>query len=160
MELDERAADLDAPRAGGREAVALVLLGRRLGRRRAERDVVEVVLDVGPRLDERHEDPFSDVEDVRRAVGQRGARRGEVGDAQRDVLEHAPLARAFGVEERQLAAPRVAAEQREVRLLRDHVHAEVALAERGDRLAVGDPEGDVIESLRLHADTLAARAAR
>ena len=35
-----------------------------------QRDVVEVVLDVGRRLDERHEDPFADVEDLRRPVRQ------------------------------------------------------------------------------------------
>ena len=84
-------------------------------------------------------------------VGQRGARRREVGDAQTDVLERARLARPLGVEERQLAAPGVAAHQREVALLRDHVHAEMALEERGDRLAVGDPESNVVERLRLHA---------
>ena len=83
-------------------------------------------------------------------VRQRGTCRGEIGDAQGDVLQRAGLARAFGVEERQLAASRIAAEQREVLLLRDHVHAEVTLEERDDGRAVSDPEGNVIESLRLH----------
>jgi hypothetical protein len=30
------------------------------------------------------------------------------------------------------------------------VHAEVALEEFGDRIAVGDPKSDVVKGLRLH----------
>jgi len=60
------------------------------------------------------------------------------------------LARPVGVEQCQLASARVAAHQGEVVLARDHVHPEVALEELGDRIAVRDPECDMVEGLRLH----------
>ena len=66
------------------------------------------------------------------------------------MLQRAVLTRAVGVEQRQLAAAGVAAEQGEVLLVRDDVHADVTLEERDDGLAVGDPEGNVVESPRLH----------
>ena len=102
-ELDERAADLDPADASRTEAVLLVRLGRRRRVGRAQRDVVEVVLDIGRRLDERQADPVADVEDLRRSLGQRGAGSRKIGDAKRHVLEGAGVARRLGVEERQLA---------------------------------------------------------
>ena len=62
--------------------------------------------------------------------GSERARGREIRDAQADVLERAGLPRPLGVEERQLAAAGVRAHQRELLVLRDHVHAQVALEER------------------------------
>ena len=107
-------------------------------------------VDLGRPLDERDHDPPAGIEGLGRALGQLGAGRGEVGDPQPDAREGAPLAGSFAVEERQFPAAGVAAHQREVALLRDHVHADVPFQEGDDGLAVGDPEGDVVEGLRLH----------
>ena len=160
VELDERAADLDARAPGGRARAALkpsaVRRGGRRGSGRAERDVVEVVLDVGRRLDEPEPQPLADVE-VGLAVARRstsGRRRGrarplEVDTRSADVLERAAFARALGGEERQLAAPRVGADERERVRAVDHVHPELPVSEVGDGVAVGDPEGDVVERLGL-----------
>ena len=65
------------------------------------------------------------------------------------MLERAPLARPLGVEERQLAAPRVRADQRERVGPVDDVHPDAGRDEVGDRVAVGDPERDVVERLRF-----------
>src|SRR5207248_511256 len=81
----------------------------------------------------------------------------EIRDAQGDVLERAALARAFRVEERQLAAPRIRAEQRELVGLIDHVHAETCSEECRDRLAVGEPVRDVVEPRRIHPPTVPRR---
>ena len=63
-------------------------------------------------------------------------------------LERAALARALGVEERQLAELGVDSDEREgVRRL-DQVHAEVVAEEGGQRLAIVDPEGHVVEAGR------------
>ena len=56
VELDVGAADLDARGPGRLEAVPQVLRGRPLRVARVQGDVVEVVLDVGRRLDERDPD--------------------------------------------------------------------------------------------------------
>src|SRR3954447_26812189 len=66
------------------------------------------------------------------------------------MLQRATLPRAFRVEQGQLPMPRVRADEREVRLLGDHVHAEVALTVGDDRLAIRHPKCDVVESSRLH----------
>jgi hypothetical protein len=155
VELDEGPADLDAGGAVRREAVAHVVARGRLGSGRPERDVVEVVLDVGRRLDEGEGDALGDLEDLRRAVGKLGTGGREVGDPQADMLERTLLTRAFGVEERQLATAGVASDQREVVLAGDHVHPQMPFEEGGDRIAVGDPERDVVECLRLHPTTVA-----
>src|SRR4051794_29831024 len=70
------------------------------------------------------------------------------------MLERTLLARPLRVEERQLSAARVGTDEREVLLLRDHVHPEVAACEIDDRLPVRDPERDVIEGQRLHGGTI------
>ena len=99
----------------------------------AERDVVEVVVEVGVGLDETERDAFAELE-VRlalappldlEAVRQLGQRPLEIVHPQRDVLERAALARAFGCEERQLPAPRVGADERERVGPVDHVHPEM-----------------------------------
>ena len=133
-----------------REAVPLVL-PRGLERRgRPQGDVVEVVLDIRLRLNEGQPDSLSGLEHIRCARGQSSAGRGQIGDAQSDMLQRAVLTRAIGVEQRQLAATGIAAEQGEVLFVRDDVHADVPLEERDDGRTVGDPEGNVVESPRLH----------
>ena len=66
------------------------------------------------------------------------------------MLERAGLARPLGLEERQLAAPRVRADEREAVGAVDHVHAEMGDREVGDLVARVRPEGDVVERQRLH----------
>ena len=75
---------------------------------------------------------------------------GEIGDAQPDMLERASLTGAVGVEQRQLPVPGVRADEREVRLVGDDVHAEMAFTKGNDRCAIRHPEGDVIECSGLH----------
>src|SRR5207249_1261439 len=104
--------------------------------------------DVSRSLDELHAHALTKLE---LAVGQVSLRLLEIGDSERDVLERALLARPLGREERQLSAPRVRADERERVLLVDHVHADVLRQQIDDRLAVGDPEGDVIQGLGPHA---------
>ena len=165
MELDEGAADLDtvgAGRAGiGRvEAERDVRLGRGCRVGRVERDMVEVELDLGRRLDQAQAEALGDVEvglavarpldlDVLGEVGERVL---DVGDAQRHVLERAALAGPFLGEERQLAAARVGSDQGERVGAIDDVHADAAGDEVRDAVAVRDPEGDVVEGLRLHGE--------
>src|SRR5260221_11647701 len=150
MELDEGATDRDAraarrTRRHRREAERAVLGCRLLGCRREERDVIEVVLNVGLRLYESEPNAFADVE-IRLAclrtleletVRQLRERRVERGDAKRDVLERTALARPFRIEQRQLSAPCVRADQREALGLVDHVQSEVRGEEVGDRIAGG-----------------------
>src|SRR5439155_24931766 len=73
----------------------------------------------------------------------------------RDVLGSATAARALGVEQRQLAAARVRADERELVLPVDDVHAEMRRREIRDRIPLVDPEGDVIQGIRLQAASLA-----
>ena len=141
-----------------RRAEAEVVVGARGRRRiaREERDVIEVVVDLGRRLDEPDPEAFetstkTEPSSAVSAVGKRLASGREAGHPQRHMLERAALARALGGEERELAAPGVGADERERVGAVDHVHAEVARGRVGDRVAVGDPEGDVVERLRLHA---------
>jgi len=156
MELDEGAAHLDAGGPGAPEAVALEVARGRLGLVHGERDVIEVVVGAAvPSLDETDVDPLARVEGLGRPRRQHGARPLEIRDAQADVEKRAALARIpavreRGVEERQLSASRVGAEEREALLPVDRVHAEVPLEEACDRLAVGHPECDVVEGLRPH----------
>ena len=131
VELDVRAADLDARRRpSGAKPNRAYVAAVASGLCREQRDVVEVVLDVGlaPRR-ARAEGPRRRRSRRRRSRGRRRCRRAperrlEVVDAQRDVLERAPLARPLRVEERQLAAPRVGADEREAVRALDDVHAE------------------------------------
>ena len=118
--------------------------------------MVEVVLDLGLRLDETEPQPFEDVE-VRSTVRpldvdgvQSLQRRLEVVDAKRYVLQRTPLPRPLGLEERQLAAPRVRADECELVGALDDVHREPLGREVRDPLAVRDPEGDVIQGLGPH----------
>jgi len=69
---------------------------------------------------------------------------------ERHVLQRTALAGGLGVEQRQLPATRVRADQRELVRLLDHVHREPLGHEVRDRIAVGDPERDVVESLGPH----------
>src|SRR5204863_6175192 len=99
------------------EAVALVGL-RGLSRvGRIERNVIEVVLRVRRRLDQDQLHAFGELE-------LRLSRR-ELRDAQGDMLERALLARPLRVEERELAAPSIGADEREVVLPVDDVQAEL-----------------------------------
>jgi hypothetical protein len=110
-------------RLGGVEPELDVLVSRPLRIGRDQRDVVEVVLDLGRRLDESHADAVSEVEVCARAVRKRRAGGLEIGDPQGDVLERAALARAFGLEERQLSVARVRPDEREPLGPIDDVHA-------------------------------------
>ena len=157
VELDERAADLDPRLVLGREPELLVLLSGLLRRCGEERHVVEVVLDVGLTLDETEPQALGHVE-VGAAVlaghvepVEQAERLLEVGDAKRDVLERAPLARALFGEERQLAPASVRPDQRELVRSLDDVHREPLGHEVRDPVAVGDPERDVVESLGPHS---------
>src|SRR4051812_40969662 len=114
VKLDPRAAGLDTRRArrtGRRRAEPeRAVLARGLFRAlREERDMVEVVLDVGLGLDEPEAHALgADVEVAIRVAsaldveaGRECAKRGvETRDAEGDVLQGAAFARAFGVEER------------------------------------------------------------
>ena len=57
----------------------------------------------------------------------------------------AGLARALGREQRQLAAPRIRPHEREGVRAIDYVHPGVLAQEVRQRVAVGDPQGDVVE---------------
>ena len=131
---------------------------RVIGIRHREHDVVEVVLEVGRALDQAERDILRAREGRRR---RRRARRGTSpgsfasaasrSDTRSTMrVERAALARAVGVEERQLAAPGVGADERERVCVVDLVHAEVLAEEARDRVALRDPEGDVVESGGLH----------
>jgi hypothetical protein len=118
--------------------------------------MVEVVVNVGLRLDEPEPQALVHVE-VRTAVLARdldaleaAERRFQVVHAESDVLQRATLARPLRVEQRQLAAPGVGADQRELVRLLDHVHREPVGYELGDWLPVRDPERDMVESLGPH----------
>ena len=164
MELDERTADLDARSTGctarrEREAERRVLAGGLLGSAREERDVVEVVVDVGLRLDEAETHAFCADVEVRRArqrtlevepVGQRGECGVEIGDAEGDVLECAEVSGPVGGEERELSPPCIGAQQREPFGSIDHVHPQMRREKVCDRIALGDPVGDVVELRRVH----------
>ena len=147
-QLEVGAAHLQAPVARGREAELLPAARGRRGVARAERNVIEVELRVRLRLDEDDLEALPQV-DLRVPAVERG-------DAQPDPGERALLAWPLGVEERQLAPPRVGAEQREPVGLLDHALPEPRDRDRGHPLAVGDPERDVIERQRLHRLRIAA----
>ena len=163
MELDPGPAHLHARtpgRAGrrGTEPERAVLRRRRLGIGGAERDVVEVVVEVGVCLDETERDAFCQLEvrlalapplDVE-AFGQLGQRALEIAHPEGDVLERTALPRRVGGEERQLPAPRVGADERERIGPVDHVHPEMRDRKARDGVAVREPVGDVIESFRVH----------
>ena len=145
-----RAADFHSPHAvfrrRGCEAVVEVGLRRHLRIGGVERDVIEVVLHLGRRLDEANLDAARELVVVGPLDG---------AHAECDMLERTALARPFGVEQRQLSVARMRTDQREVLLLVDDVHAEVTRREIGDRVPLGDPEGDVIQGCRIHAVRLA-----
>ena len=67
------------------------------------------------------------------------------------MLERALIAWPLRREQRQLAAARVGADERERILFVDDVHACMLRQVLDDRLALRDPEGDVIQGLGLHA---------
>src|SRR5207302_3862331 len=110
------------------------------------------------RLDEPDANPLGQLELVAGPVREGVARLLEVGDAESHVLDRAPLARPIGVEQRQLPAPSVRADERERVLPVDDMHAEMAGRKLDDRFAVRDPEGYVVERLRTHSASVAVRA--
>ena len=74
--------------------------------------------------------------------------------AQHDPLEHAWLTRPCRVEQRQLAEPRIAADEREALRALDLVHP-TALDEHGrESVALVRPERDVVERVQLHPSRL------
>ena len=156
VEVDVCAADLDPRLRLGREAEFRVL-GRRLpGPRRKERDVIEVVVDVRVRLDEPEPQALVHVEEGAAVLArdvdalEAAERRLQVVHTERHVLQRTALAGGLGVEQRQLPATRVRADERELVRPLDHVHREPFGHELRDRLSVGDPERHVVESLGPH----------
>ena len=131
------------PSPTGREAERLPLLGRRHGIRGDERDVVEVELGVGLGLDEHDLDALAEVDGRIAAVERR--------DPEADPRKRAAFPRPLCIEERELAAARIGAEQREAVGLLDHAHAEPLDRRLGHPAAVCDPERNVIERARIHA---------
>jgi hypothetical protein len=129
----------------------------------AQHHVVDVVLDLcAGALDQAETEPLARLEpgdavlaaldlEVRRQLVERAR---EIAHAQHDPLEHSGLARSLGYEESQLAAPRIRADKREVVAAFDHMHAEMAAHEVGQCVAVRNPEGHMIESIRLHGRSL------
>ena len=115
--------------------------------------MVEVVVEVGLALHEPELEALGRVEQddavvaalELQPVGQPGDRRLEVVHAQDHGDERAGFARALGVEQRQLAAAGVGADEGELLGALDDVHAEVVAGEAGDGVAVGDPQGDVVQ---------------
>ena len=96
-----------------------------------------------PSPDDVHRQPLADVV--------RGLR--SVVDAQRHVLERALLTRPLLVEERELEATRIRAEQREAIGALDRVHAEIRDQPLGDRVAVGYPQRDVVNGPGRHRES-------
>ena len=141
-QLEVRAADLQPAVAGRREAERLPLLGRLSRIRRDDRDVVEVELRIGVGLDQHDLEPLAEVDGRVAAVERR--------HAQADPSERPALPRPVCVEERELAAARIGAEQREAVGLLDHAHAEPLDRRLGHQAAVCDPERNVIESPWIH----------
>ena len=132
---------------------------RRLGIGDAERDVVEVVGDPVVSVDEREGHALRALEldatlvrPLDREVGrQLGQRLIEVEHPQADARQRARGAVGLGREQCQLPAASVAAHERELVRAVDHVHAEPVDEEVRQLVAVGDPEGDVVKRLDLHA---------
>ena len=116
--------------------------------------MVEVVVDAGRTLDERDEDPLADLEHVLRAIGQHGAGRREIGDAQADMVRR-PGSRGPSASN-SVSLPRRASEPISVKFASSAMRCMPRYRSQNadDRLAVGDPEGDVIERPRIHANTL------
>ena len=119
--------------------------------------MLEVVGDSLVRLDERESQPLRRVEGRRAVVPlhdepgrESGERLVEVVDAEADPSERSRLAVTLGGEERQLPATRVRADEREPVGSLDDVHPGVRRQEVGESVAIGDPEGDVVERLDLH----------
>ena len=125
-------------------------VGRLLRCRRPQRDVIEVVVHVGLALHERQHQAAAGVEHLRRPCGELRPGGREIRDPQPDVAQRGRAGRGVlpRVEQSQLPAAGVAADQREGVLLVDDVHADVLLEERGDRGAAVDPVRDMVESLR------------
>src|SRR3954452_172634 len=146
------------------DAVAAVEaeLGEPLGAHRgvghAQDDVVEVVVEVVRILDEAHAQAAGSGEghqagaralEVDDGVAEAPGRRLEVVDAQDDALEHARVARALGVEERELAAAGIGADEGEVVGALDLVRAGAIEQESGQGRPLVGPEGDVVEGPQL-----------
>ena len=66
------------------------------------------------------------------------------------MLQRAAVTRALCIEERELPVARVRADQREVVLPVDHMDTETARRHLDRGIAVGNPEGDVVEGPRFH----------
>ena len=120
--------------------------------------MVEVVGDAVVGRDERERDALRALEldaaflrPLDREVGRElGERLVEVEHTQADPRERAGVALGLRGEERQLAAPRVGADERELVRAVDDVHAQPVDEEVRQLVPVADPEGDVVEGLDLH----------
>ena len=73
------------------------------------------------------------------------------------MLERPALSRPLGLEQRQLAAAGVRADERELVRSLDHVHAEMSGQEIRNGIALSDPERDVVERPRPHRGRITMR---
>jgi hypothetical protein len=105
-----------------------------------ERDVIEVVLDLRGRSDDVDAQALAELEPAFVSAVR----------AQGDVLQRSLLARALLGEQGQLEPARIDAEQREPVGAVDRMHAELGDRTLGDRVAVRDPERDVVDGARRH----------
>ena len=113
--------------------------------------MVEVVLDLGLRLDEADPEAVADLEPLLVPVRQRLDRLVEARDAQPDLGQRPGLAPRRLCEQRQLAVAGVRADEREPLRALDDVHPEMRHREVRDRVTVFDPERHMVEPLELHA---------
>jgi hypothetical protein len=111
--------------------------------------VIQIELGVGLGLDQHELESLAEVDDRVAAVERR--------DAQADPLEGASLPWSFRVEQGQLPAPGVGAEEREPLGLLDHAKPDAAGGVRHPA-AIGDPQRNVIEGPELHLSRIAMRA--
>jgi hypothetical protein len=85
------------------------------------------------------------------SVGQRRNSTLEARDAQSDLSQRARLAAGLGIEQRELSAPGMRADEREAVRALDDVHPEMGGREACDHIAVFNPECYVVEPLEFHA---------
>ena len=149
-ELDERAGHLQ-PRVRRRfMPSACHSVDRALGIGGSQRDVIEVVVDIGLGLDEADPEAVADLEPLLVPVRQGADGPLEARHAQADLGQRPRLASRLVGEQRELAVAGVRADEREALRALDDVHPEMGGREVRDRITVFHPERYVVEPLELH----------